>query len=101
MPWSRPFDLPIPGLSTLRDAATYVTKLPKSEQSKPHWQFAVEMLLRASGNDAWIIFARMAMLKAMNFGKPERVKEPRRKAVKAYRVIPADTSTIQKRPRRG
>lgn len=47
------------------------------------------MLLRASGNDAWIMFARMAMMKALNFGKPERVKEPRRKAVKAYRVIPA------------
>lgn len=87
MSWSRPFDLPIPGLPTLRDAATYITKLPKSEQSKPHWQFAVEMLLRASETDAWIMFARMAMLKAMNHGKTKPEREPRRKAVKAYRIV--------------
>lgn len=54
MPWSHPFDLPIPGLPTLRDAATYITKLPKSEQKSDHWQFAVEMLLRASEHDAYI-----------------------------------------------
>lgn len=87
MSWSRPFDLPIPGMPTLRAAAIYITKLPKSEQSKPHWQFAVEMLLKASEHDAYIMFARMAMLKAIHHGKPEKPREPRRKAVKAYRIV--------------
>jgi hypothetical protein len=44
MPWSRKFDLPIAGFATLRDAADHIQKLPKAEQSQPHWQFAVEML---------------------------------------------------------
>lgn len=87
MSWSSRFDMPIPGFPTLRHAAKHIQKLPKSEQLKPHWQFAVEMLLRASGNDAWIMFARMAMLKAMHHGTPVQAREPRRKAVKVYRLV--------------
>lgn len=87
MPWSSEFDTPVPGFRTLRDAAKYIQKLPKSEQTKPHWQFAVEMLLRASAHDAYILFAGMAMMKALKHGKPEPVKEPRRKRAKAYRIV--------------
>jgi hypothetical protein len=41
--WSRKFDDPIPmtkgkELVTLRDAALYVTKLPKAEQQIEEWQ---------------------------------------------------------------
>lgn len=74
MSWSSQFDLPIPGMPTLRHAATYITKLPKSEQSKPHWQLAAEMLLKASEHDAYILLAGMAVMKALNFGKPEPVR---------------------------
>lgn len=42
MSWDREFDDPVPGMKTLRDAANYFMKLPKSEQSKPHWQTAEE-----------------------------------------------------------
>lgn len=87
MPWSSEFEFPIPGLPTLRDAAKYIQKLPKSEQLKPHWQTAVEMLLRASAHDAYILFAGMAMRKALNHGKPDPVKEPRRKVVRVAKII--------------
>jgi hypothetical protein len=41
--WSRPFDDPIPlprgrQLVTLKDAGTYITKLPKAEQQLAEWQ---------------------------------------------------------------
>ena len=43
MPWSRPFDdpIPLPGrreLVTLRDAGAYIAVLPKSKQESPEWQ---------------------------------------------------------------
>jgi hypothetical protein len=41
--WQREFDDPIPvpkgkPLITLKDAATYIQKLPKAEQQRAHWQ---------------------------------------------------------------
>ncbi len=44
--WQRRFDEPIPlpsgrQLVTLKDAATYITKLPKAEE----WQAAIEALM--------------------------------------------------------
>jgi hypothetical protein len=33
---------------TLRDAATYITKLPKAEQYLEIWQIAVEHLIRSA-----------------------------------------------------
>jgi hypothetical protein len=43
LPWSREFDdpIPLPGgreLVTLRDAAHYITGLPKAEHDAPEWQ---------------------------------------------------------------
>jgi hypothetical protein len=51
--WARRFAQPIPlpsrkPLVTLRDAATYITSLPKVEQQAPQWQLAAEMLLLVS-----------------------------------------------------
>ena len=50
MPWSAPFEDPIPrpngrSLVTLSDAANYIMKLPKSEHLAPEWQTAMEVLL--------------------------------------------------------
>ena len=50
MSWSREFDDPISlpagrKLLTLKDAADYVTKLPKAEHSAPEWQAAMEALI--------------------------------------------------------
>jgi hypothetical protein len=46
--WSRKFEEPIPlakgrQLVTLKDAGTYITKLPKAEHIAPEWQAAMEV----------------------------------------------------------
>jgi hypothetical protein len=87
MPWSDRFEDPVPGLETLRQAAQYIQKLPASEQALPHWQAAVEALIMAAEGRAPLLLARIGMLRAMSYGKPAPAKEPRRKAVKAYRVV--------------
>jgi hypothetical protein len=48
--WDRPFAEPIElpkgkKLVTLRDAALYITKLPKAEHDTEEWQVAMEALL--------------------------------------------------------
>ena len=48
--WKRPFEDPIPlprarQLTTLKDAAEYIQKLPEAEQLLEEWQAAVEALL--------------------------------------------------------
>jgi hypothetical protein len=53
MGWSREFDDPIElskgrKLITLRDAASYIMKLPKAEQNLPEWQAATEALIMAA-----------------------------------------------------
>jgi hypothetical protein len=50
MPWSTPFDDPIPlprgrQLVTLEDAGNFITKLPKAEHAAPEWQAAMEALI--------------------------------------------------------
>ena len=46
MAWTTPFEdsVTLPGgrrLTTLKNAADYITKLPKAEQNKPEWQTAI------------------------------------------------------------
>ena len=49
-------------MTTLRDAADYIQKLPKAEQAEPHWQIAVENLIRAAETGgAWLMMAQIAM----------------------------------------
>ena len=53
MAWSTPFEdpIPLPGgekLVTLRDAADYITSLPKKESDLPEWQTAIEVLMLVS-----------------------------------------------------
>jgi hypothetical protein len=72
--WSREFEDPIAlpdgqKLVTLRDAATYITKLPKAEQDLDIWQIAVEHLIRAAeAGGAWLMLARIGVLKALHRG---------------------------------
>ena len=73
MSWSDEFEDAVPGCRTLPDAANLIQKLLKAQQQSSHWQTVVEMLIRtAEGSPGWMMFARMAMLKAMNHGR-ERV----------------------------
>ena len=52
-------------LLTLKDAADYVTKLPKKESDLPEWQAAIEALMLCSrGGDTML--ARIGVVKALN-----------------------------------
>jgi hypothetical protein len=84
MSWSRPFDDPVPGLRTLRDAANHILSLPKAEQELPHWQDAAKAVMVVAEHDGDTMLARVGMLRAMNYGKKP---EPRKRRAKAYKVI--------------
>lgn len=72
MPWSTPFDDPIglrgrAKLCSLQEAADFIMKLPEAEQQEPRWQTAIEMLINAAETGGgWPMFARIAMLRALN-----------------------------------
>jgi hypothetical protein len=72
MPWSTPFDEPIAlgggrKLFTLQHAADYIMKLPEDVQHEERWQIAVENLINAAETGGgWLIFARIAVLRALN-----------------------------------
>lgn len=92
MPWSTAFDDPVPlpagrQLVTFEDAARYIQKLPKAEQQRGHWRTATEILIAAAEGRDFPMHARVAMLRAINHGKPDPEMPPRRKAVKRYRII--------------
>jgi hypothetical protein len=75
--WDRPFDQPVPlpncaPAKTLRDAADYIKKLPKSERDRREWRLAVHMLIDAAEDRGPMMFARMGILRAS-----ERDAEPR------------------------
>ena len=80
--WQRKFEnhIPLPGgrkLVTLRDAADYITCLPKKESDLPEWQTAIEVLMLCSrGGDPML--ARIGVMKALN-RHVERVFNPDRK----------------------
>ena len=66
-------------LVTLQDAGTYITKLSKAEHEAPEWQTAIEMLTKAAERGGgWLMFARMAVMRALN-RHVERVFNPDRK----------------------
>jgi hypothetical protein len=82
VPWSTPFDDPIilPSgrkLLTLKDAADYITKLPKKESDLPEWQAAIEVLMLCSRGGPTMM-ARIGVMKALN-RRVERVFNPDRK----------------------
>jgi len=70
LPWSTSFEDPVPlphgrTLLTLKGAADYITKLPKSESDLPEWQTAIEVLMLCSrGGDSML--ARIGVMKALN-----------------------------------
>jgi hypothetical protein len=75
MPWSRPFDNPIvppkgKALTTLKDAAAYIMKLPKAQQQSPEWQAATEALLMAAEDRGPLMHAHVGMMLALHGAKP-------------------------------
>lgn len=74
MPWSTVFDDPVRvsnkrELLTLQEAADYIMQLPEDAQHEAHWQTAIETLIHAAETGGgWVMFARIAMLRALNAG---------------------------------
>lgn len=90
--WNQAFDDPIalPGrqpLRTLRDAALFVTVLPKAEHDAPEWQAAMEALLLVAERDGPTMFARIGMMRALHRHRTKDAPAPRLKAAKTYRLI--------------
>jgi hypothetical protein len=86
--WDQRFNEPIPlprgkPLVTLRDAALYITKLPKAEHDTEEWQTAMEALLLVAESDGPTMFARIGVMLALNRSKPAPTIAPRRKRAKA------------------
>jgi hypothetical protein len=65
-------------LITLRDAAEYITELPKAEHDTPEWQAAMEALLLVAENSGPPMFARIGVMRALN-RHVEHVFDPSRK----------------------
>jgi hypothetical protein len=83
MSWDRRFFDPIilegrEPLVTLRDAAHYITKLPKAEHDAEEWQAAMQALLLVAEQDGPTMFARIGIMKALN-RHVERTFNPDRK----------------------
>jgi hypothetical protein len=72
MPWSTTFEEPITlrgagRLATLQQAADYIMSLPEDVQQQIGWQIAAENLINAAEiGGGWLMFARIAMLRALN-----------------------------------
>ncbi|EJN12409.1 hypothetical protein PMI42_04296 [Bradyrhizobium sp. YR681] len=72
MPWSAAFDDPISlrgrrKLRTLQQAADLIMQMPEDAQHMGHWQTAIEALIKAAETGGgWMMFARIAMLRALN-----------------------------------
>jgi hypothetical protein len=69
MSWDRwfadPIELPGKNLITLRDAALYITKLPKAEHDAEEWQAAMEALLLVVEHGGPTMFARIGIMRAL------------------------------------
>ena len=76
---------------TLRDAATYITKLPKAEQDIDIWQIAVEHLLRAAETGGgWLMLARIGVLKALRRDVAREFKSDRKETHWGKRKLKRD-----------
>jgi len=91
--WGRQFDEPIVlpngrNLVSLRDAANYITALPKKEANAPEWQAAIEALIKVVAKPGGpAMFARIGMMQALNRHSAKAEPAPRQKWARAYRVI--------------
>jgi hypothetical protein len=81
--WKRRFDdaVILPDgrkLVTLRDAALYITKLPKAEHGAAEWQAAIESLMLVAELRGPTMFVRIGIMRALN-RHVERAFNPNRK----------------------
>jgi hypothetical protein len=93
--WSREFEDPIPlpkggKLVTLRDAATYITKLPKSEHAAPEWQAAMEALILVAEHGGPTMLLRIGVMRAVNRNVEREFKSARKETNWGKRKLKRD-----------
>ncbi len=91
MNWSRRFEDQITigsghPIVTLEDAAKYILSLPARDAKADHWKVAAETLMLVAEFRGPIMMAHIAMLRAINHGRPAPTAE-RRKRAKSYRIL--------------
>ncbi len=74
-------------LVTLEIAGRYITKLPKAEHQAQEWLAAMEALILVATSGGPTMFARIGIMRALNHSKPDPALVPRRKGVKAYKIV--------------
>lgn|SRR5690242_19125671 len=81
--WSAEFEDPIElpngrELLMLRDAATYITKLPTAEHTAPEWQAAMEALILVAEHGGPTMLPHIGVLKGLNrLGNSIRIAKSR------------------------
>jgi hypothetical protein len=81
--WGRKFSEPITlpaarRLVSLRDAADYITSLPRAEAELPEWQAAIEALILVADLNGPTMFARIGVMKALNRGQVRELNPARK-----------------------
>lgn len=81
--WDRKFRDPIETpdgevLVSLRDAGTYITRLPKAEHDAREWQTAMHVLIEAADHGGPVSFARLGIAQALHRGE-QKIYDPARK----------------------
>jgi hypothetical protein len=61
-------------LVTLRDAAEYITELPKAERDAEEWQDSMQALLLVAEQDGPTMFARIGVMQALEPSCRARVR---------------------------
>jgi hypothetical protein len=74
-------------LRTLRDAAQFITALPKAEQQATAWHAAAELLTMITERGGDPMFARLAMMRALHQRDPQAAMTTRRKRVKSFNIV--------------
>ena len=72
---------------TVREAGHYVTKPPKTDQAKLHWQTVAHELMMAAERRGILMLAEIAMRQALAHGRPKPAPTPRKKAERKYRIV--------------
>jgi hypothetical protein len=72
--WAREFDetIPLPDggeLRTLLDAGRYIEALPRAQHNRSEWRTATKMLLMAAERRLPVMFANVALLRALEIAK--------------------------------
>jgi len=91
-------------LVTVRDAATYIIKLPIVERELPQWKIAIEWLMLVGEHGGDPMAPRIAMMKALRRHEPLPLARsaPRRKRAKslqAHSMMPSVLSAPRQWPR--